>query len=893
MNIIKYNVLIILSEINNTGTHFTDYLESQIRMTDHRYLEFHYLTDPSKKDIVSFLQKNECVCIIPSSPFAVMGMDGGIFKAKKYNIPKLLRTLGFDFIGCDYITGLMLSDKAEFLKLSGLNPTVRIVTRHNLDDNFLYQTDSKSEKSIILSPYSSENPIGMRKYITCPANEARQAINKLFVNDSAIDEIMVQTNVNCKNNIVITIIGNPPLSIDFTYKSSENGKIEQLADYDDDISELITRSHELFNFYMLRDFCQFIFARCHHDNKYYLVDINGFDALNESILISCMKRYGFNTIDMITVLTIIFLCRQKLNHSILELLGSLVKQLNHVQINRLLPLAAKAHIYGKYDFTDICHELGGRFLKPDESNKHEIPRLLEKTFKHHPAPISSFSAFLGRTPNAHYTFLKEYEEIPSFPKNQEEVLNISTQVLAGQMRWHSPLTLYNVNPPTMFNTVVASTIMNMYNPNSMAQNTSAGLLEMEKQIARQLSGLIGWDDNKSAGVFTPGGKVCISYAIKCGLNRCGSHSEKEPVIIFSEINHFSIESSCYMLGLPKSSLISIPINSSGTIDLHLFNEVLTHCFEKNIPIACVIFSGGNTTHCAIENVKEGKEAISQAVLKYGSPYEPYLYFDIVVGWPWLFFKDYDFKKNVLDIGVEALRKIMHVVDVLKHSEQADGAGIDFHKYGFTPFANSIFLTKKASELYHVSGVSVKEMFREPYHYTFSNSRSGTDIISAWNVLQSVGVQGFQSYIANMVNVANIFANELPSYGFEILDKGDTYGFATIAWAYGPVDNTDFSTFIQRDSDAIYANSQYLYALTEYFRKHQKYALQVRFLPKHRIVSKGQDASVIIILPMTLNINGEIATSVARIIGIMKQEFDERCLKGLESYADIIPEEVPK
>jgi glutamate/tyrosine decarboxylase-like PLP-dependent enzyme len=74
----------------------------------------------------------------------------------------------------------------------------------------------------------------------------------------------------------------------------------------------------------------------------------------------------------------------------------------------------------------------------------------------------------------------------------------------------------------------------------------------------------------------------------------------------------------------------------------------------------------------------------------------------------------------------------------------------------------MFITKNASELYQVSGVSVKEMFREPYHYTFNNSRGAADIISAWNVLQSVGTQGFQSYIANMVNVANVFADELPS-----------------------------------------------------------------------------------------------------------------------------------
>jgi hypothetical protein len=145
----------------------------------------------------------------------------------------------------------------------------------------------------------------------------------------------------------------------------------------------------------------------------------------------------------------------------------------------------------------------------------------------------------------------------------------------------------------------------------------------------------------------------------------------------------------------------------------------------------------------------------------------------------------------------------------------------------------------------------------------------------------------------MVTVANAFANNLPSHGFEILDKSGTYGFATIAWTYGPVGNMDFDTFIQLDDNIKDANDQYLYALTEFFRKHQKHALQVRFLPQHKIVSIGRDASVIIILPTTLNINGEIAVSIASIMGNMKKEFDERCLAGLECYIGVIPEEVPK
>ena len=59
---------------------------------------------------------------------------------------------------------------------------------------------------------------------------------------------------------------------------------------------------------------------------------------------------------------------------------------------------------------------------------------------------------------------------------------------------------------------------------------------------------------------------------------------------------------------------------------------------------------------------------------------------------------------------------------------------------------------------------------EPNRYTLGNSRGASDILSAWNILQSVGIEGFQAYVANMLIVANVLADVLPAYGFTILEK---------------------------------------------------------------------------------------------------------------------------
>ena len=79
-------------------------------------------------------------------------------------------------------------------------------------------------------------------------------------------------------------------------------------------------------------------------------------------------------------------------------------------------------------------------------------------------------------------YLSSFEEIPQAPRNPNDVLRESLQILNGQIRWNSPLSFYNICPPTMMNTVAASTITNIYNPNGMIDRTSAGYLKMENKL---------------------------------------------------------------------------------------------------------------------------------------------------------------------------------------------------------------------------------------------------------------------------------------------------------------------------------------------------------------------------------------------------------------------------
>ncbi len=81
--------------------------------------------------------------------------------------------------------------------------------------------------------------------------------------------------------------------------------------------------------------------------------------------------------------------------------------------------------------------------------------------------------------------------------------------------------------------------------------------------------------------------------------------------------------------------IRIPVTHEGVINFDIFKRILIECFTKKIPIACIIFSGGNTTHCNVENIKKGYDLLYTLIDRLNINYIPYIYYDLVVCWPWL------------------------------------------------------------------------------------------------------------------------------------------------------------------------------------------------------------------------------------------------------------------
>lgn len=889
----QYEVLLIFSQISTSG--FNTNLINIIDSERFAYIKFTYLMDPTRQELELLLQRNKYLCIIPCTQYTLMKKCGHKCKLNDYMISQLLQNLDLEFWGCTYIPSLILHEKAICSQMSLGMPKPQFISKFQNKSVCDIFKSKKLKTPIALEPIYANNYLSSEKYMANSMSEADSMISQLFDSDSDIEELCLYESIDSKEKIIITILGNPPLSLYFICEATPDLSEIKTVSEQDKYTRLLSNSYRLFSEYNFRDFGQFIYFYDYENEQYCLFDINYENCMDNTVITAFQQLFSITKItDILNIILIIYLSRLEKTEAIVEFIKNLSENLPEKITENIIPFAIKQKINSAYNYKKICTELKSRFLSADESNRNEFIQYINGCIKKIPDIQNSNEVCLGNV-NKDYSFLQNYETLPDCPQNAQEVLDSSVQILDGQMRWHAPSMLYNVNPPVMFNTVAATTIAKLYNPNAITSRTCSGFIEMEKQIVRQLSRLLGWNDKESAGIFTPGGKYCLTYAIKCGLNRVDFQTQERPVVITSEINHYSIESICEHFGL-GGRCIRVPVTHEGIIDFEIFKQILIECFTKKIPIACIIFSGGNTTHCNIEDVKEGHDILSTLLDRFEANYIPYIYFDLVICWPWLFFKYYDFDKNKLDIPSAVLSKIAVVLERASFSYLADGVGIDFHKGGFSPYSCSIFLSQKANELYSISDKTVKNNKStpiEPNRYALGNSRGTSDILSAWNILQSVGIEGFQAYVTNMLAVANIFTNDLPAYGFSILEKDNTYGFATVIWASRPQEKLTYDKFKNSSEEIVVTNNKYLYALSEYWITNKKCSYYTRFLPNYTTIPDNRKIAVISLLPMTLNINEDQAKKIAAKLGELKQDFDQKYLSGIQFTTKRMPENVEK
>lgn len=386
------------------------------------------------------------------------------------------------------------------------------------------------------------------------------------------------------------------------------------------------------------------------------------------------------------------------------------------------------------------------------------------------------------------------------PLPNEEVMGLLSKYFGDCVNWKSPRTMFNVTPPVIGGTIASSAISGYLNQTLVSDMACGGFAKLEMDVIRIISNLVGWDD-QSSGIFTFGGTATNMYGVKIGLNKAdrdiSQNGVQNIITIDSDQAHSSHKTITDWLGIGLRNNVILRAGRNGELDSNELIGSLEEIIKSGKKIGCVTLSGGTTYDHAIDPIGRVKEGIDRLVQKHSLDYIPHLHVDSVIGWPYLFFGDYNFDQNPLGFAERTLTKLRTAREKIGELKYSDSFGVDFHKTGFCPYASSLFMLKNKED-WAVIGKGHENAHHQafqlgsysPGKYTLETSRSTNGPVSAYFALKVLGVKGFQKLIGHYIEIAEYIRERLEENAeFEVcnpqsigwctmflLNTGRTYDF---------------------------------------------------------------------------------------------------------------------
>lgn len=357
--------------------------------------------------------------------------------------------------------------------------------------------------------------------------------------------------------------------------------------------------------------------------------------------------------------------------------------------------------------------------------------------------------------------------------------------------WKNPGTMINIIPPVVLNALACAAMSNLYNSN-FAQDTYAGyLIAAELEVIKYISDLVNWDWKKSGGIFTFGGKGTNLYASEIALNKsdreCLSKGcrGKEFFMVTPKTGHPCHVQAGSWIGIGSDNVLEVECEVDGTISLPRLEQVIRSNIEAGKIFIGVNLNGGNTNELVIDPIKKVYDLVHRIAKDYELDYMPHIHVDSVIGWIYLFYNDYDFEQNPLEVDPAYLTKMKSIAKQASQFVYADSLGIDFHKTGFCPYASSLFLLKKKADFSYISKKAIPETEGmvygdyDPYDYTLELSRSSTGPVAALAALKTLGKEGFQKILKNWLGSTCYFKEQLKKARNVVLLNEAAQGFAVL------------------------------------------------------------------------------------------------------------------
>lgn len=355
-------------------------------------------------------------------------------------------------------------------------------------------------------------------------------------------------------------------------------------------------------------------------------------------------------------------------------------------------------------------------------------------------------------------------EDPMWVSEQTEFL--LSKVVAQSVHTSSPRFIGHMTSALPYFMLPLAKIMIALNQNVVKIETSKVFTPLERQVIGMLHRLVynfsddfyqKWTQSfgHSLGVMCSGGTIANMTGLWVARNkRLGPmngflgvaeeglykalkfYGYEDAVILVSERGHYSISKAADLIGLGRSQVLRIPVDSRHKIDLKALESKLKTLRQQKTLILAIVGIAGTTETGNVDPLDE-LAAIAQT-------YETSFHVDAAWGGPTLF-----------------SQKHKHL---LKGIERADSVAFDAHKQLYVPMGAGMVLFKDPESLgsiEHHAQYIIRQGSRDIGKHTLEGSRGGMAML-VHSALRIIGKRGYEILIDEGIAKAALFAKMIRS-----------------------------------------------------------------------------------------------------------------------------------
>lgn len=438
----------------------------------------------------------------------------------------------------------------------------------------------------------------------------------------------------------------------------------------------------------------------------------------------------------------------------------------------------------------------------------------------HLPPGERLGHFSGGT--ALYGALRAEDHMPEdslMPGSPHERLVFAA---AMSKAWENPASVENVVTAPCDPAIHGAMLGLLANPNLVYREYSEMADELEKTVIRQIANLVGYDPQEATGIFTQGGTFCNLYGYLFGIRKTmpqslqlGLEHGQDYRMINSQGGHYSNTTNLSLLGVNLAKkTIRIQLTETNDIDMADLESQLTACFRLGCVVPTIMLTMGTTDTFGVDRVKPVQELSQRLCKRFGIETPPHVHVDAAVGWPLIFFLDYDFDANPLGIDDATLEGLRKNTDRFRELKYADSFTVDFQKWGYVPYTSSLVMVK------HRDSMKALEHDPENFSYfekdiqgqthlqsTIECSRGATGLFGAYSALQYLGKTGYRVLIANSLQNADYMRRRLAQTPGAHVMAPENHGPSVVFRLYDPARIADPAAEYEHDK-ALSAGTAY-------------------------------------------------------------------------------------